>query len=266
MNDKNAIQRHPVAAFYILAFLFSWLGWIPQTLRARGLISFDSPLLALLGGVGPTLAAIAVLLALGEKNGVRALFAALFQFKASAGWFVFVFGFWFVVAAVALGAGALFGQPLPALDQFAWGGLIPIFIGMLISNVWEEIGWRGFALPRLQEKYTDLHIVFLMGLLWSLWHLPLLLNPSSPMSGLPWYGEIVFSLSLTAIYTWLYRNTARSLFFVSVFHAMSNTVAFALHTLGVFVSSYGFVVGAVAVVAIGIILIHGPRRFARAAE
>ena len=75
------------------------------------------------------------------------------------------------------------------------------------------------------------------------------------------YGELVFSLALTVIYTWLYRGTGGSLFFVSVFHALSNTVAFALLEAGVFVSSYPFVVGVTALVALGIVWASGPRRF-----
>ncbi len=263
MDNRNGVRRHPVVLFYVLAFAFSWLGWGPQALHERGLFPFSLPLLGLLGGAGPTLAAVAVLLLLREKDGIRQLFASLFRLRASLGWYLFVFLFWFMATGVALGVGTLFGRPFPAIGGFAWWSLIPVFVTMLLSNVWEEIGWRGFALPRLQEKYTDLAITFIMGLLWSLWHLPLMLTPSSPMSGLPGYGQILFSLSLTVIYTWLYRNTGRSLFFVSVFHAMSNTVAFALVELGVFATSYLFVVGVTAAVAVAIILVHGPRRFAR---
>lgn len=88
-----------------------------------------------------------------------------------------------------------------------------------------------------------------------------MLNPSSPMSALPWPGQLLFNLSLTVIQTWLYQNTARSLFFVSVFHAMSNTVAYVLLGLGVFVSSYGMVVGLTTIVAAVVLGVYGPRRF-----
>ena len=263
MDNNSMVRRHPVILFYLLAFLFSWLGWGPQALYERGLLPFSPPLLGLLGGVGPTLAAVVVLLLLREKDGIRKLFAPLFRLRASLWWYLFVFLFWFIATGIALGVGTLFGRPFPAIGGFAWWSLIPVFVTMLLSNVWEEMGWRGFALPRLQERYTDGAIVCIMGLLWSLWHLPLMRTPSSPMSNLPWYGQILFSLSLTVIYTWLYRNTGRSLFFVSVFHAMSNTVAFALVELGVFATSYLFVVGVTAVVAVAIVLVYGPHRFAR---
>jgi hypothetical protein len=57
MDNTSMIRRHPVILFYLLAFLFSWLGWGPQALHERGLLPFSPPLLGLLGGAGPTLAA-----------------------------------------------------------------------------------------------------------------------------------------------------------------------------------------------------------------
>ncbi|MFN7037481.1 MAG: lysostaphin resistance A-like protein [Bellilinea sp.] len=263
-TEKNR-RIQAVLVFYLLAFVFSWLGWIPQALHARGWFPFDSPLFSLLGGGGPTLAAVAALLIFRQRDQIRGLFAALFKTRASAVWFIFVFGFWFAVAALALAGMGIAGIPLPAISQFAWASLPPVFVSMLISNVWEEIGWRGFALPRLQEKLSDLAAALIMGALWSVWHAPLLLNPASPMASLPWFGEVVFSLSLTVIYIWLYRNTGASLFFVTVFHAMSNTAAFVLLELGVFVSSYPYVVGLTAFWAALILLRYGTKPFSRPA-
>ena len=263
MVNGEKVKRRAVPVFYLLAFGFSWLGWVPQALHARGLFPFDNPFFSLLGGGGPTLAAVAVLLWMKEKEKIRALFADLFKLRASAGWFVFAFAFWLAVGGLALMGVALTGGTLTSSFQFAWFSLPAVFLGMLISNVWEEIGWRGFALPRLQEKYADWQIAVLMGILWYAWHLPLILNPDTPMAALPWYGQALFSISQTVIYTWLYRNTGGSLFFVSVFHAMSNTSAFVLLQFGVFVSSYGFVVGITTLFAVLILLVYGGRQFQR---
>lgn len=262
MNHDHPLRRRPVVTFYLLAFGFSWLGWVPQALYARGLFPFDSPLFGLSGGLGPTLAAIVVVLALREPAGLRALFGPLFQWRASPWWWAFVTGFWPLVAAIALGIGVVAGWAWPDLSRFSWAGLPPVFGVMLLTGAWEEIGWRGFALPRLQARRPDWQIVLIMGLLSFVWHAPLMLNPASPMAALPWPGQLLFDLSLTVIYTWLYQNTARSLFFVSVFHAMSNTVAYVLLGLGAFVSSYGIVVGLTVIVAVVILGVYGPRRFA----
>ncbi len=244
------VKRHPLITFYTLAFVLSWSGWIPQTLHARGVLPVDSPIFALLGGAGPTLAAVITLLALNQAHSIRNLFSPLFRFGAPLRWYVFTFGFWWIIAAVALGLATMLGQTSPALDQVSWISLPAVWVAMLLSNVWEEIGWRGFALPRLREKLSDLQAALVMGVVWSAWHLPLLLNPASPMSSLPWYGEIIFSVSLTVIYTWLWLNTGHSLFFVSVFHAMSNTIAFTLLEAGAFTSTYAFVVGGTTLVAL----------------
>ena len=83
------------------------------------------------------------------------------------------------------------------------------------------------------------------------------------MASLPWYGEIVFSLTLSVIYIWLYNQTQRSLLFVTVFHALSNTVAYILLELRVFISSYLTVVGVTFVLALAIILVYGPKRFGK---
>jgi membrane protease YdiL (CAAX protease family) len=170
------------------------------------------------------------------------------------------------VVVIALGIGPISGQNLPSLGQFAWLSIFPIFAYMLVTNIWEEIGWRGFALPRLQKRFNNLTIIIIMGLLGSLWHLPLLLNPTSSMSHVPWYGFIISILSVTAIFTWLYEQTKYSLFFVGVFHAMSNTVAYVLIQLGIYESSYLLFVGTTAVFAIALILAYGPKWFIKASS
>ncbi|MEJ5184281.1 MAG: CPBP family intramembrane glutamic endopeptidase [Rectinemataceae bacterium] len=246
MREKrtgNVVVHRPVLVFYFLAFCISWLGWIPQTLHARGLISFDSPILAVLGGTGPTLAAVVVLLCAKDREALRNLFARLWRVRVAARWYAVAFGFWPLAAALALALGVALGQVVPAFDRVSWTSVVPVFAAMLFSNVWEEIGWRGYALPRLQERWPDVPIALVMGVLGWLWHIPLMLNPTSPMSQLPWFGELVFSIALSGLSIWLFRRTGGSLFFVSVFHAMANTVSWVLYAAGVYESSYPFVAG-----------------------
>lgn len=259
---SNLTRRHPLVVFYMLAFAISWLGWVPQMLHGRGLFPFDSPLFAIVGGLGPTLAAVIVVWVLEGRSAPKALFAALLKWRVPWPWFVFVFAFWFVALAAALGVATLWGHPFPPLSQVPWGALPAVLVVMLLSNVWEEIGWRGFALPRFQSRFGDLATALIMGALWELWHVPLALNPASPMSGLRVFGPL-FPIALTVIYTWLYNQTRGSLLFVTLFHAMSNTVAWITLELDVYASSYPFVVGVTTVVALLIVLFYGPRRFAK---
>lgn len=241
--------------------MISWLGWVPQALHARQLFPFNTAFFSFLGGVGPTLAAVILMLILGEKDGPRKLFGALFHAKGLWKWLGLVIGFWGAVTGLVLGGVKLLTPSMLPVNEFQWLSIFPIFITMLISNVWEEIGWRGFALPRLQKRYNDLVIVFMMGLLWELWHLPLYLNPDNPMSNLNMGLAILFSLAITVLYIWLYNNTQGSLFFVTVFHALSNTAAFILLELGIFESSYALVTVIISLTAVAILLKYGPQRF-----
>lgn len=247
---KEYLRRNPIISFYLLAFGLSWLGWIPQTLHSRGMFPFDSFIFNILGAAGPTLAAVIVIWVRQGQKQVGDLFAALVRWRVSPGWFLFVFGYWFLAGGMAVGLMAFFGYQVVPLDNLPWISLVPAFILMLLSNVWEEIGWRGYALPRLQQNYSDRQIALLMGLLWSLWHLPLTLNPNSPMAGLPWFWELLFSLALTVIYTWLFNSTGGSLLLVSIFHAMSNTIASLLLEGDLFYSSYPFVVSVTGITAL----------------
>jgi membrane protease YdiL (CAAX protease family) len=96
---------------------------------------------------------------------------------------------------------------------------------MLAANLWEEIGWRGFVLPRLQKRFSPLGSSLILGFFWSLWHLPLLLNPTEEMSVIPIWAELPYSLALSVLYTWLYNKANGNLAVVTLAHAMINTVA-----------------------------------------
>ncbi|HEC23758.1 MAG TPA: CPBP family intramembrane metalloprotease [Chloroflexi bacterium] len=110
-----------------------------------------------------------------------------------------------------------------------WAGLPFLFLSMFLSYVWEEIGWRGFALPRLQQRYSALVASLIMGALAFLWHLPLTFNRDLP-AALPTTPaglliDLVFAIAITVWYTWLYNNSGGSLWPASIFHAALNTSA-----------------------------------------
>jgi len=260
---KSWIKAHPLIAFYLLAFAISWLGWGTQAAYARGWFPFDSFLFTLLGGTGPTLAAVMVLMLTEGKDSPRELFRALVQW-AGAGWLAVALLSPLVLALVAWALEPLLGGPQLALAAMPWGAMLAFLPLMLLSNVWEELGWRGYALPRLQQRYSALGTSVLMGLLWSLWHLPLMLNPDAAMATLPLWAEPIFAISLSIIYTWLYNHTAGSLLYVTLFHAASNAVAFALFDVHPdFARHYVLMVGVTAAAAAALVVIFGPARLKR---
>ncbi len=95
----------------------------------------------------------------------------------------------------------------------------------------EEIGWRGFALPRLQLRYGALLATLLLGVLWACWHLPEFLTPSQgggPGVGLAAFYQqfpifLLMVIALSIIFTWVFNNTLGSLFLVILLHTSFDT-------------------------------------------
>lgn len=94
---------------------------------------------------------------------------------------------------------------------------IPQNLGALIlPSIGEEFGWRGFALPQLQRRYTALTSSLILGIIWAIWHLPISFLPDAPIRALPFFFVGVIASSI--ILTWLYNSTGKNLLLVIVAH------------------------------------------------
>lgn len=176
------IRERPVFGFYVLAFAITWLGWVPQALHSRGLFPFGGPLLYLFGA-GPMVAAFVVLRVLRGGEGDGGLFGPLLRWRVGAGWYgVAPFGY----AAIWLAAIGIGGDPRTELEEVGpLLALVPVLLVYLLQTVPEEVAWRGFALPRLQSCHSARISSLIVGILWAMWHLPLLLTEGSVMSTYP---------------------------------------------------------------------------------
>jgi len=99
--------------------------------------------------------------------------------------------------------------------------IVPWLVFEILTNG-EEIGWRGYVLPRLQAKYNALVASLIIGVIWSVWHLPKFFGADlSGERSFVWFT--IAHLALAVLYTWLYNNTRGSLLLVTLFHAAGNT-------------------------------------------
>ncbi len=256
------MKKHPVASFYILAFVISWSSYLPQVAYSYGLFPFQNILFFVIGGLGPTIAAIIMMLVLRGKNGVRELFAPLAKWRVGIVWYIVALFLnavvWFVVIALPNGVSLDMEKVAP------WFMLLPLFLINMFMNVWEEIGWRGFALPKLQFKYTALASSLIVGVMWGLWHLPLLIMKDYPMSNYPLIPFFIGVIASSVIYTWIYNNTEGSLLIVTILHASGNMTGY---FLGEGISSIqGFLyyeAMITSIIAIIIVLIFGHKHLSR---
>jgi uncharacterized protein len=107
---------------------------------------------------------------------------------------------------------------------------LPFFLVDLITNG-EEMGWRGYVLPRLQAKYSALTSTLILGVIWGFWHLPKFIAHFNATS-FTWF--MLHIMAFAVILTWLYNNTKGSLLVVAVCHAISNTVAVFVPMVNIF--------------------------------
>jgi membrane protease YdiL (CAAX protease family) len=223
---RRHITASPTVAFFVLAFGFSWVLWSPAMV-----FGLDSPAAVpfFIGVLGPATAAAVVTRACGRS--VRGWLREVMRWRLPARWYLLAVGFPFALAIVASAEFALVGEDL----DFGLAGeravsLLPLFVFCLLLNGGpEEPGWRGFAMPRLLERFSPVKATLVFGPLWGLWHLPLLLAESDPDHGLatlPFLGMLAWTLAGFTAYSFTYTylwNRTRSAIACMVMHAAYNT-------------------------------------------
>lgn len=233
--DSSA-QRGSPAMFFVLAFGLSWAVWVPAALASHGLIGLRLPpaLTALLGAWGPTLAALLLTLHFGGRAGLRQLFGRLLIWRVGLRWYAFAIGWPVALALLTTGLALLLGYPAPDLADaplFAAyplpaGGasLVPVLAIVVLqqlllgSAMGEEPGWRGYALPRLQARFGPLAASLVLGLLWGLWHLPLLLTRGDARAATPLLPYLLGIVAVSILFTWVALHTRGSLLLAVLLH------------------------------------------------
>lgn len=199
--------RIRIAAFFALAFAVSWAVWI-----LAALASAPSPSLALtlfpLGLFGPAFVAIALVAFFEGRTGVRKLVGPVLKWRAGARWYPIVVLGPAAMVWIAAGLSALLGTPRAGFGS----SQIPLAISayvlfLLLEATGEEIGWRGYALPRLKANLSALTSALIFGMMWGLWHMPLFFIAGMLQTFLPFVPFLVWIASQSVIFTWVYNGT-----------------------------------------------------------
>jgi membrane protease YdiL (CAAX protease family) len=233
-HSDGLVGRHPVVAFLLVTFLFSWGVWF-----GGDALGVSPTAVVLLGAWGPTVGALVVTWRLDGRTGVRRLLGRFVQFGVSWRWLAVAVLAPFVLAGVAaLGVLALGGTVAPSLPGDAPLVFLPVvflvnvFVGGPIA---EELGWRGFAVPRLRGRYGVVGSGLLVGVVWAAWHAPFYLVPGSSVvvGGFPfaWFAVVVVAYSV--LFSWLVTRADDSVVPAVLFHAGTNTAAGSLGLVAV---------------------------------
>ncbi len=228
--------RHPLVSYFLIAFAFSWLMFLPGVLTYYGVLNVAPSVFGVLGIaglLGPGLSAF-IMTALTEGGaGVRRWLRRIVLWRVGLVWYLFVLVGLppvMVLATIIVRPGALESfQTLAPLSVVPYLSAF-VFMVLIGGPLFEEPGWSGFALPRLQRLHSPLVGGLILGSLWALWHLPGFLIPSQGLTDIPPRGTVldfvVFALALVGlrlVMQWVFNNTRGSVLVAVLVHASWNT-------------------------------------------
>jgi len=241
----QVMRQHPLVFFFLLAYAISWIFLSAEVLSVWGVlpdysqsctqagVSCQIVVLNVMLTFGPALAAIIMTSIVEGKAGQLRLRRRIKQWRAGWPWYLFI-----LVGIPALILAGIIIQPGALASFQGFPPLLLVSYAVTFVAVWfgggplgEEIGWRGFALPRLQPRYGPLWGTLILGVFWCFWHLPQFLTPyqgGGPGTGLTttltnFSMFFLFILALAIIFTWLFNHTRGSIFIAITAHASVNT-------------------------------------------
>jgi membrane protease YdiL (CAAX protease family) len=205
--DGTFVRRHQVALFFAASIaLMSILAYLAHASENQGIV--------LPGVVAPALIALLLVSLLEGKAGRRHLLSQLLVWRVGMRWWLVALLLIPVIAVVSL---VLLGE-----DRVpTWHSFVPRLVILLILMTGEEVGWRGYALPRLQERMSALWAGLLVGLGWAIWHVPGFLIGTGVPLDTPFSLILVWILGASILLAWLYNNT-KSVLLCVVFHVVAN--------------------------------------------
>lgn len=238
---SSVLASRPLPAFFVLAYLGSWVSWAPWwlSLNGIGLLPYELPFSAVAGinqlglFLGPFAAALVMTRATEGRDGTRRLLRRLVQWRVRPLWYVVAL----VFIPLATGIGYLMapGVRLPGgTDDPAALGLVAstYVIYLLGGPIQEEPAWRGFALPRLQRRLHPVTAALVLGLLHCFWHAPLFLTDDWDTARADpgqYVAYLLLVLSMSVVMSWLANGSGGSVLLPIIGH---NGINWALFTVG----------------------------------
>ena len=218
-----------LVAYFLFTFAVTWTSWFAAAALGGGTLAALSPrpgvrILVYLGVFAPALVAVSFTALRDGRAGVRALLGRLLLWRVGLRWYLFALLY---MAGIKLTVALLYRVATGAWPHF---GQVPWYLllaAAVISTVvggqaGEEVGWRGYALPRLAERMGYARASILLGVIWAVWHLPLFLIGGTDTTGQSFPLYVLQLTALSVVFAWVYVRTNGSLLLTMLLHAAIN--------------------------------------------
>ena len=214
-----------LVCFFLLTFALTWTTWLASARWAgpdnSGVFSVGGPVF-LLGVFAPAIVSLALTARAEGGEGVRRLVARIGRWQVDGRLYLFAVGY---MAALRLTAALIQRAATGAWPRFGDTPLL-LMLGALLVSTWvqagEEIGWRGYALPRLAKHIGLSAASMILGVLWASWHLPLFFMQHTDSLGQSFPLYLTYVVALSVAMAWLYWKSDGSLLLVMLMHGANN--------------------------------------------
>jgi membrane protease YdiL (CAAX protease family) len=214
--------------FFLLTFVVSWIFWTAWFGISRGIapanpaVGLLARAVLLLGVFAPALVALALTEHSEGREATLALLGRIFKWDVGWGWYLFALAYMPVVKlSVAVGHRVITGG-WPRFGETPWYLMIAALAVSTWAQAGEEIGWRGYALPRLSASLGLAPASVILGIIWATWHLPLFFFSGSDKLGQSFPLYLLQVTAVSVAMAWLYWRTGGSLLLVMLLHAAVN--------------------------------------------
>lgn len=251
---REGVRATDTTFFFTAALSLCWLALLPPSLAALGVL--PGPAESYMAGapiavLSPLIAASFAARREGGRPALRELFRGLRAWRVRPIYFALAV----TLSAIAYTAARAVYALVPGAADVPWVFLPERpeqIIGLFVVPIGEEVGWRGYALPRLIARHGARRATAILSVLWALWHVPMFISVGDSAAA------VVLSLAFIAVgnvlFTWLYRRGGGSLLLAVLFHfgvhlldasthaLPADMTPLVLHTLGLLALGVGLLV------------------------
>jgi membrane protease YdiL (CAAX protease family) len=218
-------MKRPLLTFFALTFTLTWVSWA----AAAALIGTGNAVLralasgvVLLGTFAPGIISLLMTRRAGGAVALDRLLGRVVQVQVGAGWYLFAVLFIPLLKVTAALVQRLASGTWPRFGATPWYLMLIALAISTWAQAGEELGWRGYALPRLASLLGLAPASVLLGVIWACWHLPLFFFPGSETAGQSFPLYLLQVTGLSVVMAWIYWRTNGSLLLVMLFHAAVN--------------------------------------------
>ncbi len=227
MSEKYTIKE--ISLFLAITFILTWGIWLLALSKLN--LTLSNETLILIGTWIPSFVGILMTYKSNGINGLIKLVKSIFNIRISVKWYLYIFGVMPAIMAIAYVYLSLSGSAIPKSEFPLYAfPLVFMYIMILMGPLGEEAGWRGFLFKKMISRYTPFYASVVVGLIWSLWHLPLFFMETTIQAKLAndynftlaFCGYIIYTLMITIQISIVYINTKGNILAVILFHTMAN--------------------------------------------